>query len=92
MPYLNDDVYTASDLGLHESDLSGVFDKIKSVFKTSSDIYQLQKQQRAAGKAAVVPTAPVPQKSFFQKHGTKIMIGGVALVALIVVLRKKKKG
>lgn len=99
MPYLNEEVYNASDLGLEQELGEAWYEKLWGAAKTGSDIYQLQKQQAAAAAAAMVPSpaqqaaiqaALAPPKTFLQKHGLKLAIGAGGILVLFLVLRKKK--
>lgn len=77
-----------AELG-RETQMGGWFDSLTNILKTGSDAYQAHKSAEAAKTAATSPVI-VPQQSFMQKHGGKILLGGVALGAFLLIRRMRK--
>ena len=94
--YLNNQIHTAADHGLAPEDLGAWYDSLatagKNIFKSGSDIYQMQKNQQAAAQMQQQQQQYAPQAaggSFLQKHGLKLAIGAGGLLVLFLVLKKK---
>jgi hypothetical protein len=66
---------------------SDIFDGLANLFKTGSDVYQAQKGAEVAAQPPII----VPQQTFMQKHGLKLVLVGVGVGAFLWIRSRRKR-